>query len=214
MDVSFYYLIFFLGICALIGLCRSWLLCLRYGSRRLVFLLTRYLQYPVLIQIRHWSDFTRLNALCLLLYIACNCIALAVYTQDARELEQRAAKVAITNMVVLFLGGRTNPAADLLGISIQSYYLAHHWIGCVAAAEAMLYAIIVITLRPRLGTIVITGSLVSNIFSLGPPLLTKTYRYSLQLQFSSYQPFTSSADTKDSYSTRYTNSSLSQALLG
>lgn len=162
MDVSFYYLIFFLGLCALIGLCRSWLLLLRFGSRRLIFLITRYLQYPVLIQLRHWSAFTRLNALCLLLYIGCNCLALAIFIQDVRELEQRAARVAVINMAVLFLGGRTNPGADLLGISIQSYYLAHHWIGRVAAAEGMLHAIIVITLRPRIGPIAMTGSIVSS----------------------------------------------------
>lgn len=76
--------------------------------------------------------------------------------------------MAIINMVPLFLGGRTNPVADALGISIQSYYFAHNWIGRVAIVEALIHSVIVLTLRPRPGPIATSGIIVS--WSDKPPV--------------------------------------------
>lgn len=162
MEITLYYLIFFLSLLILVGLCRSLSILLRLGSRRLVYILTRFLQYPLLIQRRYWTVITRFNALFIFLYLASNCIALGISIKDAREFEQRAALVAVINLTVLFLGGRTNPCADLLGISLQSYYLVHHWIGRIALAEGLLHAIVVIALRPRPGGVYASGFIVSG----------------------------------------------------
>ena len=55
---------------------------------------------------------------------------------------------AVFNLMPMFLGGRINPFADSIGIPMSTYYLAHHWIGRVAIAEALIHSSLI--LRHRL----------------------------------------------------------------
>ncbi|KAK4113067.1 hypothetical protein N656DRAFT_797609 [Canariomyces notabilis] len=48
--------------------------------------------------------------------------------------------LAVINAVPLFLGGRTNPLADFVGIPLSTYYIFHHFIGRVVFAEGVLHA--------------------------------------------------------------------------
>lgn len=172
MDAVQYYIIVFFGTLAVIGAYRSWLLIMRLTSRLLAFIFTRYMQYPLLVRRRQWASVTRLQASFLAVYFAGNSLFLWLRVHNLRAFEQRAALMAVANAVPLFLGGRTNPLADLLGVSLQSYYLAHHWVGRVMIVEALLHAILVMALRPRAGPLVSSGFVVSC--STNPPWLVLT----------------------------------------
>ena len=56
------------------------------------------------------------------------------------DLISRTGVMASINMVPLFLGGRTNIMVDILGVSVHSYYLAHHWIGRVVVVQGLIHA--------------------------------------------------------------------------
>ena len=62
--------------------------------------------------------------------------------QSTTDLISRTGVMASINMVPLFLGGRTSIVVDLLGVSMHSYYLAHHWIGRVVAVQGLIHAIL------------------------------------------------------------------------
>lgn len=159
MDAINWYLILFFGILSVIGLRQSWKIFIRSTSRGLSYFFTRYIQYP-LTPARKWWTATRLQACCLIVYLAANLLVLFLALGNARQFEQRAAIMALINMVPLFIGGRTNPLADALGISVQSYYFAHNWIGRVAILEAVLHSIVVLCLQPRPGSIATSGIIV------------------------------------------------------
>ena len=105
---------------------------------------------------------TRLQALCISFFVVANVTVIALAWGDIREVEKRAAVAAVTNLIPIFLGGRTNPLTDAMGMSLSSYYLAHNWIGRVAIAEALLHSIIILTPRPRLGPVSVSGVIVST----------------------------------------------------
>lgn len=54
----------------------------------------------------------------------------------------RSGKLAVVNMVLLFLSGRTSLIADKAGIPLHSYYLAHHWVGRMFIAQGIIHAIL------------------------------------------------------------------------
>ncbi|KAJ8062059.1 hypothetical protein OCU04_009838 [Sclerotinia nivalis] len=56
----------------------------------------------------------------------------------------RAGIMASVNLIPLFLGGRTNALANFIGISIHSYYIAHHWIGRVVIIQSLLHVTFVL----------------------------------------------------------------------
>lgn len=161
MESTQLYLVLFISLLAVIGLLQFWGLFLRLTSHNLACFFTKYFQYLLLIQRKPGIAITRLQASCLVIYLASNLLVLFLGLHGVQQLEKRAALMAIINMVPLFLGGRTNPVADALGISIQSYYFAHNWIGRVFILEAMLYSIIVLTLRPRPGPTTTSGIIIS-----------------------------------------------------
>ncbi|ESZ90807.1 hypothetical protein SBOR_8812 [Sclerotinia borealis F-4128] len=56
----------------------------------------------------------------------------------------RAGIMASVNLIPLFLGGWTNALANFIGISIHSYYIAHHWIGRVVIVQSLLHVALVL----------------------------------------------------------------------
>lgn len=162
MAVPQHYMAVFFGTLAAVGAYRLALLVMHLTSRSLFFVFTKYIQYPLLIRRRYWGSVTRLQGLCISIYIGANALCMGLNVSGAQAFEQRAALMAIVNAVPLFLGGRTNPLTDLLGVSLPSYYLAHHWIGRVVIIEATIHSIGVLVLQPRPGFIVTSGWIVSR----------------------------------------------------
>ncbi len=69
---------------------------------------------------------------------------------------RRAAIVASINLAPFFVGGRTNPIATKFGVSYISYYIAHHWMGRVAAAEAFIHGVVILSQNPERDAIFIS----------------------------------------------------------
>jgi len=82
-----------------------------------------------------------------ILYIIANVVGMSTVSciPDAMV---RAGKMAIVNMVPLFLGGRTSFVANWLGISLQSYYLCHHWIGRIVLLESLIHLVLALVIKP------------------------------------------------------------------
>jgi hypothetical protein len=100
------------------------------------------MQYPVLFRRRayYWMGITRLEFVVIILLLAANVAAIVWPVEDILTVERRLAMLAAINAVSVFLGGRTNPPTDLVGIPLSTYYLFHHWIGRVTIIEGLLHA--------------------------------------------------------------------------
>lgn len=75
--------------------------------------------------------------LVLSLYLGGNVAALYL---GRANLAATAGMLATINITPLFLGGRTNPLADLFGVPLSMYYVFHHFIGRIAIAEGLLHS--------------------------------------------------------------------------
>ncbi|KAK8036651.1 ferric reductase NAD binding domain-containing protein [Apiospora rasikravindrae] len=77
---------------------------------------------------------------------------------DIRDIEKRAAILALTNLTPLFFSGQTHSIADWLGLSMPLYQTMHRCFGRMAAFHAILHSILTLTLRPRAGLILTSGA--------------------------------------------------------
>ncbi|KAJ9130127.1 hypothetical protein NKR23_g12343 [Pleurostoma richardsiae] len=110
----------------------------------------RFLLYRLLTP--QWPSIgvTWLELLVFLSFLAANAYPLvmcAVRGGSLGVLGNTAAMMAVMNATPLFLGGRTNPLVDRIGIARHTYYLAHHWIGRVVVVEGLLHAGLALTDR-------------------------------------------------------------------
>ena len=147
MDSTLMYLSLFGGMFAVLLARRLFVLFTQHVLPRLRVAFARHIQYPWLVPRRHWTGVTRLEASILLVYFLINALALGVPVSGSVDLQRRAARTAIINLTPVFLGGRTNPLVDFIGIPISTYYVAHHWIGRVAVVEALLHPSIILIRR-------------------------------------------------------------------
>lgn len=87
----------------------------------------------ILVPRGSWSSVTVsvLDAIVLALFLAANALLSLI--------SQNIAKLAIVNLLPLFLGGRTSFQADYLGVSLPVYQSAHHWVARVFTVQALLH---------------------------------------------------------------------------
>jgi len=135
------------SIAALAGL----LLILRIGSVATTFFVARFqytalkhIVYPLFVRRRYWRAVTRLQAALLGSYFAINGFCMGLGIRNASELISRSGMMASINLIPLFFGGRTSTLANFLGISLHTYYLAHHWIGRVVILQGLLHVGLVV----------------------------------------------------------------------
>ncbi len=95
------------------------------------------IRYPLLVPRRYWMSVTRLECIVLALYFGANC---AILILRRANIGPMAAKLAVINAILLFLGGRTSPLADFIGIPLSTYYVFHHFIGRVVVIEGVIHA--------------------------------------------------------------------------
>jgi hypothetical protein len=105
---------------------------------------------------------TGLQLSSLALYLAANGFLLGVGISTLSELEQRAAAIASANLMLVFLGGRTNALADFVQIPLSTYYFGHRWIGIVATLEAALHSGLALSHRQKLDALTKSGYIVST----------------------------------------------------
>lgn len=97
----------------------------------------RNVQYALVIPRRYWMSNTRLEFAILALYFAAN---VAVLFFERADIDHAAAMLTIINATLLFLGARTNPLADFIGVPLSTYYTFHHFIGRLVVVEGIIHA--------------------------------------------------------------------------
>lgn len=121
-------------------------------------LFVRNVQYPLILPRRYWMSITRLECVMLALYFAANGSILIL---ERANIGPMAAMLAVINAAPLFLGGRTNPLADFIGVPLSTYYIFHHFIGRVVVIEGMIHATLAFR-RSRLDQTTTSGYIVSR----------------------------------------------------
>jgi len=99
------------------------------------------------------------------LLFAGNGLALGIKVGNEVALERRASLIASINLIILLLGGRTNPLVDSAQISLQTYQLLHRCIGIITVAEASLHSGIFLSRHEPLEALEISGLLVCLILA-------------------------------------------------
>lgn len=100
----------------------------------------RYQRIGGLTRLHLFRGATHIELLLLSAYIAGNGVAVALEASKGATIASSAALAASINLVPLMLGGRTSRVVDVIGVSRPVYYVAHHWIGRTAIAEALVHA--------------------------------------------------------------------------
>lgn len=121
-----------------------------------------------IVRAKHWMLMERpvllggdLLQLCLVIpYCSINAVVLIIGVEDLRTLEARTAVVGSINLMVAYLGGRTNPLVDFAQIALPTYYFAHRWIGGIAICEVLLHSILALCRLRTMDTFVMPASVV------------------------------------------------------
>lgn len=119
----------------------------------------RNVQYPLVIPRRYWMSITRLEGVILVLYFGAN---VTVLVFERANIAAVSAMLCIINATLLFLGARTNPVADLIGVPLSTYYTFHHFIGRVVVIEGIIHAALAFR-RSRPDQTTISGYSVSRL---------------------------------------------------
>jgi hypothetical protein len=97
----------------------------------------------VLARLNGSSDVSVIAGLMVFCMIVGNVISSVIAVTSQADFSARLARLCITNLVILFLGGRTNFIADkLLQLSHNEYHLAHRWIGRICIVEGLIHGIL------------------------------------------------------------------------
>lgn len=125
-------------------------------SLKCIFL--RFLALPILFHTAHFSRLTRYQAILLLIFIAVNIVPLSFGNMS---LSQRAAFMALLNLVPVFVGKQGHPLVALLGLSAPTYQLLHRWAGRVVVLDGTIHAIMKLGQSESSRGLMISGYLVS-----------------------------------------------------
>jgi len=115
----------------------------RWIQDRTLFYVFKYLIYPVFIKrTRLSTPFSRWHALLMALYwsgtAACNIVGVSTMVQAGN----RAGALAALHLIPLLFTNRPSFAADLFGISIQTYLRLHSSVGIMALLQALVHTVI------------------------------------------------------------------------
>ena len=159
-DVSFLYLISFFGITGLALICWTAKLLIRNPA----IYYAKYIRYPLLVDLTCLQA-TRLHAALFAAFFTINMGAIFIpsFFPGWRQIQKRAALMAVVNMAPLCMGGRA-PIIDALNIPRNWYHMLHTWIGAVAVLEAVSHSIIALSLHPKPGILLQSGWIVGSLF--------------------------------------------------
>ncbi len=100
--------------------------------------------YPLLVKRRYFSSITRWQGFLVSSYFIANGVLMGLGIKTMSDLLVCSGLMASINLIPLFLGGRTNVLANYVGISLHTYYIAHHWLGRLVIFQSLLHVALVI----------------------------------------------------------------------
>jgi hypothetical protein len=84
------------------------------------------------------TDVTIMASCIILVFVVANVIGAVLGVQSRADLSTRLARMCVTNIIVLFFGGRSNFLVDrIFRLSSTEYYLLHRWIGRITLVEGL-----------------------------------------------------------------------------
>jgi hypothetical protein len=146
MNLTQWYAVSIAAIAGCILLYRIGIVSSAFLTARFQYIALKNLAYPLLIPRRYnWKGVTRLQGAVLGGYFGINGFCMGLGITSRSELMARSGMLASINLIPLFLGGRTSVLANFLGISLHTYYIAHHWIGRLVILQGLLHVGLAIT---------------------------------------------------------------------
>jgi len=113
------------------------------GCLQLSFVLKHFV-YPLLFpRIRFVGTVTRVGAVAVVVYLLANILLVLIGTRA--NIGNRAATMAVINMIPLLCGPRLSLVAELLGITRRNSIWSHQWFGRTAVAQVLLHTITSLT---------------------------------------------------------------------
>ena len=102
----------------------------------------KWLLYTVILpRVNGSSDVTIMAGSIIVLFVVANVVGCVLRVQSQSELSTRLARMCVTNLVVLFLGGRSNLLVDkIFHLSNTEYHLLHRWVGRITVIEGLTHA--------------------------------------------------------------------------
>lgn len=109
-------------------------------QKRTLFYIFKYLIYPLLIRrSRFFSPLSRWHAILLLTYWSGTAVCNVVGVSTISQVGSRAGALATFHLIPLLFTGRASFAADLLGMSLQTYIRLHTSIGLMAVLQSLIH---------------------------------------------------------------------------
>jgi hypothetical protein len=111
------------------------------ARERIFSIITKWMVFTVPFpRIDGTSDVTILSATFIVILFAGNIVASLIAVRDHQDFSFRLARLSLTNMIFLYVGGRTNLFVDkIFRLSHTEYWLLHRWLGRVATLEGMVH---------------------------------------------------------------------------
>ena len=118
----------------------------RWIQDRTLFYVFKYLVYPVLIRRKRFlAPLTRWYVLWITIYWGVTAVCNLVGVNTIAQAGTRAGSLSVLHLVPLLFTGRLSFAANLLGLSWQSYMTFHSTIGLMAFVQGLIHTLIFVT---------------------------------------------------------------------
>lgn len=140
-------LVYAIAYASAIGLLLGWRLSqylITRARQRIFSTFTKWVVYTVITRrLSGSSDVTVMAGTIIVLLIVANCVGSALLVRTRDELSSRLAKLSITNLVILYLRGRSNILLDkVFRLSYTEHQLLHRWVGRVTVIEGLVHALL------------------------------------------------------------------------
>ncbi|EUC40669.1 hypothetical protein COCMIDRAFT_41036 [Bipolaris oryzae ATCC 44560] len=114
-------------------------------------ILSKWLLYTVILaRVNSSSDITIIAGIVVICMLVGNIASALIAVASQADFSARLARLCITNLVILFLGGRTNFVADrILKLSHNQYYLVHRWVGRICVLEGLIHGVLSVLQRRK-----------------------------------------------------------------
>jgi hypothetical protein len=100
---------------------------------------TKWFFYTIICpRMKSSSDVTLMAGSIIMMFVVANVVGSALGVKSQSDLSIRLARLCITNIVVLYFGGRSNIVVDkVFRLSVTDYHLLHRWIGRITIIEGI-----------------------------------------------------------------------------
>ncbi|KAJ5035240.1 hypothetical protein J3E72DRAFT_176970 [Bipolaris maydis] len=144
MQVPYIYAIAYISVLALVISWRLYQFLTARARDHVFAVLSKWLVYTVVLaRANGSSDITVAAGFVVLCTLVGNIVSAVIAIPSQADFSTRLARLCLTNLVVLFFGGRTNFIADrIFRLSHSEYYLVHRWIGRICVLEGLIHGVL------------------------------------------------------------------------